>query len=38
MNHLKENYKRFFGKQSLNEMTKYDREKVNQQEMMEKKT
>ena len=37
MKHLKENYERFFGKQSLNEMTKYDQEKVDQQEMMEKK-
>ena len=32
---LKENYERFFG--SINEMTKYDREKVDQQEVMEKK-
>ena len=37
MKHLKENYKRFFGKTSLNEITKFDREKVDQQEKMEKK-
>ena len=32
---LQENYERFFG--TLNEMTKYDQEKVDQQEKMEKK-
>ena len=37
MKHLKENYKRFFGKTSLNEITKFDREKVEQQDAMAKK-
>ena len=37
MKHLKENYKRFFGKTSLNEMTNFDREKVEQQDAMAKK-
>ena len=37
MNHLKENYKRFFGKTSLNEMTSFDPEKVEQQDAMAKK-
>ena len=37
MKHLKENYKRFFGKTSLNEMTNFDPEKVDQQDAMAKK-
>jgi len=37
MKHLKENYKRFFGKTSLNEMTSFDPEKVDQQDAMAKK-
>ena len=37
MKQLKENYKRFFGKTSLNEMTNFDREKVEQQDAMAKK-
>ena len=37
MKHLKENYKRFFGKTSLNEMTSFNPEKVEQQDAMAKK-
>ena len=37
MKHLKENYKRFFGKTSLNEMTSFDPKKVEQQDAMAKK-
>ena len=37
MKHLKENYERFFGKTSLNEMTNFDPEKVDQQDAMAKK-